>query len=52
MLGKIPAITVLRANTVGDDIMSERALNCGTIPLYEDAHKMAALIRLQTLNIL
>ena len=35
MLGKIPAITVLRANTVGDDIMSERALNCGTIPLYE-----------------
>ena len=35
MLGKIPAITVLRANTVGDDIQSERALNCGTIPLYE-----------------
>ena len=35
MLGKAPAITVLRLNTVGDDIMSERALNCGAIPLYE-----------------
>ena len=35
MIGKIPTVTVLRANTVGDDIMSENPLNCGPIPLYE-----------------
>ena len=35
MIGKIPAVTVLRTNTVGDDIMSENPLNCGPIPLYE-----------------
>jgi len=35
MIGKIPTVTVLRANTVGDDIMSESPLNCGPIPLYE-----------------
>ena len=35
MIGKIPTVTVLRTNTVGDDIMSENPLNCGPIPLYE-----------------
>ena len=34
MLGKIPAVTVLRANTRGEDINSERALNCGPLPTY------------------
>ena len=35
MIGKIPTVTVLRTNTVGDDIMSENPLNCGPIPLYK-----------------